>query len=149
MIDDTDNAVIESSEPTSSGYPEGVTSEPQVDQQAVEKKAEELYQARNFKMLREQADNNARRAEQAEREAYMLKMKYEQQTAPKAQFRNLGDDDIAEGKDLAAQRMYVDEKYQQQQSKITNLVFGKGRQLFLNDRSRNTNSLLIPIIEDY
>ena len=121
MIDDTENIATESSEPTPSGYPNETILEPQVDQQAVEKKAEELYQARNFKMLREQAESQTRRAEQAEREAYALKMKYEQQSAPKAQFRNLGDDDIAEGKDLAAQRMYVDEKYKQQQDEIVEL----------------------------
>ena len=119
MIDDTD--MVESSESASLGSPEETTPEPQVNQQAVEKKAEELYQARNFKMLREQAEQNARRAEQAEREAYMLKMKYEQQSSPRAKIRDLGDDDIAEGKDLAAQRAYVDEKHKQQQDEISEL----------------------------
>ncbi len=118
MIDDTD--VVEMPETV---IDDGVAenTENSAFKGKIEQEAEKLYQARNFKMLREQADNNARRAEQAEREAYMLKMKYEQQTAPKAQFRNLGDDDIAEGKDLAAQRMYVDEKYQQQQVEIGEL----------------------------
>ena len=58
MADDTEqvNEVTEQATPAV---------EPVVDQQAVEKRAEELYQARNFKMLREQAEQNARRAEAA------------------------------------------------------------------------------------
>jgi hypothetical protein len=114
MIDETDDVVME--QPA-----QEAAQEPQVDQQAVEKRAEEMYQARNFKMLREQADSNARRAEAAEREAYALRQRYESQGQQQAPQLNIGDDDIVEGKHLAQQKAYIDKKTQDQQNEISEL----------------------------
>ncbi len=111
MVDDTEQ-VIEATEQATPIV------EPAVDQQAVEKRAEELYQARNFKMLREQAEQNARRAEAAEREAYSLKQKYEQQGPKKAAQFNIGDDELVEGKHLAQFKAYADEKAQEQSKQL-------------------------------
>jgi len=111
MIDDTET--VESTESVSLGDPKETTLEPQqptVEQQA-EKRAEELYQARNFKMLREQAEANAKRAEAAEREAYALKQRYEQQKS----HVDIPDDDYIEGKHVKA---YVDQQVAEQKRNL-------------------------------
>lgn len=84
---------------------------PQVDQQLVEKKAEELYQARNFKILREQAEAIAR--ENAE-----LKRRLEQNNPKRSESFDIKDDDLVEGRHLAQYKAYIDQKAQETEQKL-------------------------------
>lgn len=82
----------------------------QVDQQTVERRAEELYQARNFKMLREQAEAVARENQE-------LKRRLESQVKPDKR-TNPNDDDLIDGKLYNYQQEYIDRKLKEVDTKI-------------------------------
>lgn len=88
-MDDQIEQVQETQEVVEQAAPEP----PKIDQKEVERKAEELYQARNFKQLREQAEQVYKRNQELE------KLVAQQQKAPSY---NIGDDDIVEGKHLGS-----------------------------------------------
>jgi hypothetical protein len=94
------------------------TEEPKIDQAAVEKRAEELYQARNFKTLRSQAEQLARERDEYRR-LYETSRQAPQEVDP-------DDDAYIEKKHLKQTKRQLDEQYaklaQQQQELQASII---------------------------
>ena len=87
---------------------EQTTEQPVVDTQTqeVERRAQEIAQERNFRQLREQNEEYARRLQETERRARDLELKL----APKTEENQLGDDDFADVKYVKRSRQEQDDR---------------------------------------
>ena len=103
MIDETTTLEAVETEQVSAAPVETPAEAPKIDQKAVEAEAERLYQQRNFKMLREQAEAIAR--ENAE-------LKKRIQAQPEENY-TVANDDLVEGKHLVQQKKYVDQQVEE------------------------------------
>jgi hypothetical protein len=87
---------------------------PQVDTAEVERRAEELYQARNFKMLRQQAEQIAR-----ERDDLRRQLESRQHSNEEPEY-NVSEDELVEGKHLKNQKRYIDKQVEDLKQQLAN-----------------------------
>jgi len=117
MIDDTVMESLETPEVEPTQTTE-IAKEPVIDNAAIEKRAEELYQARNFKTLRSQAEQLAK-----ERDEYRRLYETSRQTPLEV---DPDDDSYIEKKHLKQTKRQLDEQYaklaQQQQELQASII---------------------------
>jgi len=87
---------------------------PKVDTAEVERRAEELYQARNFKMLRQQAEQIARERDDLRRQ---LDSRHHDNEEPEY---NVSEDELVEGKHLKKQKRYIDKQVEDLKQQLAN-----------------------------